>query len=148
MFKKQTFDWNTTDPYRGRAVAKMNNGFNMCEFQARWHWEIMWLPRQPSLNKQVFKTHNSPHLTVLVFASQCFHHKWELFSYFTGGNGKCSCKLMPREAALRPLPCRSKQVYNQHSSHFPSQMEHKYIGTENHKWLSTEQPVSKSGPGV
>lgn len=27
-------------------------------------------------------------------------------------------------------------------------MEHKYIGTENHKWLSTEQPVRKSGPGV
>lgn len=41
-----------------------------------------------------------------------------------------------------------QQVYNQCGSHFPSQMEHKYTGTENHRCLSTKQPVSRSGLGV
>lgn len=42
---------------------------------------------------------------------------------------------------LLSVHCCAEQVYNQYSSHFLLQKEHKYIGTLNHKWLSMKEPV-------
>ncbi|MED6293268.1 hypothetical protein CHARACLAT_008936 [Characodon lateralis] len=57
-----------------------------------------------------------------------------------------SCKLMPRD--VHQLLCTSLQLYNQHSSHFPSWREHKYIGTENHNFRPTNSESRKQRSGL